>query len=123
MLCMSIMTNAYIIGFMSPRVELQQISDLRPIRPCLLSGRRTRRQNSSNQLIKSFPRLCLSRAVCFQMNAKLDWTERFPLMNFVIPNKKVFVRSFIFVRGKDTDSSRLLRFSALYSRCRDVALW
>ena len=26
MLCMSIMTNAYIIGFMSPRVELQQIS-------------------------------------------------------------------------------------------------
>ena len=98
-------------------------ADLSPISPCLLSGRRTRRQNSSNQLIKSFPRLCLSRAVCFQINAKLDWTERFHLMNFVITHKKLFVRSFIFIRGKDTDSSRLLRFSTLYSRCRDVALW
>ena len=59
MLCMSIMTNAYIIGFMSPLLHQISVQSDR----CLLSGR-ARRQNNSNQLIKSFSRLiCLGKPV------------------------------------------------------------
>ena len=61
MLCMSIMTNAYIIGFMSPLLT----PDLSPIRPVFTQrAAAARRQNNSNQLIKSFSRLiCLGEPV------------------------------------------------------------
>ena len=93
MLCVSIMTNAYIIGFMSPRVELQQESSVQSDRSggCLLSGRRNRRQNSSNQLIKSFSRfICLGQT---DFKWTLNLTEHLELSR--IKNRREASFSFV----------------------------
>ena len=56
MICLSIMTNAYIIGFMSPCLE-HAAAHISPISWCLPWWAPT--PNNSNQLIKSFSRFNL----------------------------------------------------------------